>query len=336
VPARNEEESIVQSVGSLLDQQYCGEFHIVIVDDESHDSTAAIAQQVAIQRHAEDRVTILTAPPLPPGWTGKLWALNNGIAAAPLESSYLWLTDADISHAPDTLTRLVSRAEQGHRDLVSLMVLLQSRSLPERVIIPAFLFFFLKLYPPSWTASSKARTAGAAGGCILLRREALDRIGGLAAIRGEIIDDCALASAVKRAGGHIWMGLTRSSVSLRAYGTFRELSDMIARTAFTQLRYSILMLLGTVPGLFLTYLTPVALLFVRGSALALALFTWVVMSLLFLPIVRFYRLNPIWAVLLPFTAAFYAYATLLSAGRYYLNRGGQWKGRSQAPNRAQS
>jgi hopene-associated glycosyltransferase HpnB len=226
---------------------------------------------------------------------------------------------------------LVARAEQNKLDLASFMVLLQAKTLPERALIPAFLFFFLKLYPPRWTADANSSTAGAAGGCLLLRRESLERLGGFPAIRSEVIDDCALARAVKRSGGKIWMGLTRASVSLRAYRSFSEIRDMIARTAFTQLRYSTLLLAGTLAGMFFTYLAPVALLFVHDPApRILGLTTWLLMSVSFLPTARFYRVSPVWAPLLPLTALFYSYSTWLSAVRYWLGHGGQWKGRSQA------
>src|SRR5712692_6926256 len=208
----------------------------------------------------------------------------------------------------------VMRRTRGRLDLTSLMVLLQAKTLHEQMLIPAFLYFFLKLYPPPWIADENASTAGAAGGCILLRREALERIGGLAAIRGEVIDDCALARAVKRSGGRIWMGLTRRSFSLRVYGSFGEIRDMIARTAFTQLGYSAPVLAATLAGMFFIYLAP----------------AWVLMSLSFLPTVRFYRLSLLWAPLLPLAAIYYSYAMLVSAARYWLGRGGQWKGRAQA------
>jgi hopene-associated glycosyltransferase HpnB len=217
------------------------------------------------------------------------------------------------------------------------MVQLQAKTFPERALIPAFLFFFLKLYPPSWIASPQASTAGAAGGCILLRSQALQRIGGLTAIRHEVIDDCALAQAIKRTGGKIWMGLTRASISLRSYTTFREIRDVIARTAFTQLRYSPLLLIGTSLGMFLTYLAPIALLFAPNPApRILAASTWLLMSLLYLRTIRFYRLFPLWAATLPLAALFYTYATLVSAARYYAGRGAQWKGRTQAHRPRQS
>jgi hopene-associated glycosyltransferase HpnB len=338
VPARNEAETIAQTVSSLVQQDYPGKFSVVVVDDHSTDGTATLALQAAALAVAADRVAVHSAAELPAGWTGKLWALNEGVRSAglalaqrePLE--FFWFTDADIVHAPDTLTRLVSRAQSESLDLTSLMVLLQARTLPERLLIPPFLYFFLMLYPPRWIAYAKARTAGAAGGCILLRRSALEAIGGLAAIRGEVIDDCALALAVKNTGAKIWMGLTRESVSLRSYGSFHEIRDMIARTAFTQLRYSGLLLMGTLAGMLLTYVVPVALLFVNNlPARMLSLVTWLLMSVSFLPTVRFYQLSLFWAPFLPVAAAFYSYATWLSAARFWLGRGGQWKGRSQTP-----
>ncbi|MCU1242138.1 MAG: glycosyl transferase, family 2 [Candidatus Acidoferrum typicum] len=341
IPARNEAATIRQAVSSLLQQNYPGEFSIIVVDDHSEDATAQLAQQAARELSAESRIQICSATSLPNGWTGKLWALNEGVSHAAcrgaallrpsLATNLFWFTDADILHAPDTLHRLVARAERNQLDLTSLMVLLQAKTPPERTLIPAFLFFFLKLYPPSWIANPKAKTAGAAGGCILLRSEALQRIGGLSAIRSEVIDDCALAQAVKRTSGKIWMGLTRCSISLRAYNTFSEIRDMIARTAFTQLRYSPALLLGTIAGMFLTYIAPVALLFATDATpRILAVCAWALMSLLYLPTLRFYSLSPLWAPLLPAVAAFYSYGTILSALRFYRGRGAQWKGRSQA------
>jgi hopene-associated glycosyltransferase HpnB len=333
VPARNEAETIQTAVTNLVRQDYLGEFSVVVVDDHSEDATATLARQAADENRAGDRVKVTSASALPEDWTGKLWALNEGVAGDAAEPpTYYWFTDADVSHAPDTLRRLVERAEQKTLDLASLMVLLQAKSLPEQALIPAFLYFFLMLYPPKWIADEELSTAGAAGGCILIRRKALERIGGLAPIRGQVIDDCALAKAVKLSGGKVWMGLTRESTSLRAYRTFGEIRDLIARTAFTQLRYSRLILMGTLAGMFLTYVAPVTLLFAHDStARVLGIVAFLLMTLSFLPTVRFYRLSILWVPLLPLTALFYAYATWLSAVRYWMGKGGQWKGRAQAP-----
>ena len=348
MPARNEAQTIGRVVTGLMEQDYPGRFSVVVVDDHSEDATATIAQRVAVEHSARVRVRVVNASELPEGWTGKLWALNEGmsrgggtqagmsnrggLSAPPEAPEFYWFTDADVSHAPNTLLRLVGRAERERLDLASLMVLLQAKTLPERALIPAFLYFFLMLYPPRWIADEELGTAGAAGGCILLRAEALARMGGFAAIRGEVIDDCALARAVKLSGGRVWMGLTRKSVSLRSYGTFGEVRDLIARTAFTQLRYSVLMLAGTLLGMFLTYVAPVLLLFAHDStARALGFAAWLLMTLSFLPTVRFYGLSAVWAPALPLTAMFYTCATWLSAVRYWMGKGGLWKGRAQAP-----
>jgi len=333
VPARNEAATISQAISSLAKQDYPGEFSIVVVDDHSEDGTATLAQKAANESGASRRVRIHTAAPLASGWTGKLWALNEGLQLAASQlPEFLWFTDADIEHAPDTLRRLVFRAERDSLDLVSLMVLLQTKTFPERLLIPPFLYFFLMLYPPRWIADPNASTAAAAGGCILLRRNVLAPIGGIASIRGEVIDDCALARAVKSRGGRIWMGLTRASVSLRSYGTFAEIRDLIARTAFTQLHYSFLILVLALAGLFTTFLLPWVLFFAYpGEAWLLVDTAIALMVATFLVTVRLYNLSAAWALTLPFAAAFYGYATWLSAVRYWLGRGGQWKGRAQAP-----
>jgi hopene-associated glycosyltransferase HpnB len=332
VPARNEAETIARCVESLAAQNYGGEFSVIVVNDHSEDETALRATEAAASAGRADRVLVYSAAALPAGWTGKLWALNEGVTrAAEADAAFYWFTDADIVHAPDTLRRLVSRSEKSKLALTSLMVLLRTESAAERLLIPPFLYFFLKLYPSRWIADRRARTAGAAGGCVLLRREALEGIGGLATIRGEVIDDCALARAVKRGGGRIWMGVTRASVSLRPYGSFGEIRDMIARTAFTQLRCSPLLLLVTLAGMLVMYLAPIALAF-SGSTLAAAcgIGAWVLMTVSFIPTLWHFRRSRYWAFLLPFAALFYSYATWVSALRYWRGRGGQWKGRAQA------
>ena len=332
VPARNEAKTIAQTVGALCKQDYPGEFSIVVVDDHSEDGTAAVARKAAEEFGTPRRIAIHTAADLPPGWTGKLWALHEGIQAGSYSSlDFFWFTDADVVHAPDTLKRLVFRAENDSLDLVSLMVLLQAKTFPERLLIPPFLYFFLMLYPPRWIADPNASTAGAAGGCILLRRNVLAPIGGMASIRGEVIDDCALARAVKSRGGRIWMGLTRVSVSLRSYGSFAEIRDMIARTAITQLHYSLVLLIAALAGLFATFLLAWILFFAYpGEAWLLVDTAIALMTAAFLVTVRFYNLSAAWALTLPVAAIFYGYATCVSAARYWLGRGGQWKGRAQA------
>jgi hopene-associated glycosyltransferase HpnB len=333
VPARNEAEFIARTVESMVKQDYPGELRVVVVDDHSEDGTGELAREAAARAGASERVLVQRGATLQSGWTGKLLAMQQGVeSAGAQESEYFWFTDADIEHAPDTLRRVVQRAEREKLNLVSLMALSQVNSLSEHLLIPPFLYFFLKLYPPSWIANRNGKTAGAAGGCVLLKREALDRMGGLAAIRGEVIDDCTMARAVKRTGGGLWMGLTRKSVSLRTYATFTEIKDLIARTAFTQLGYSSLLLAGTLLGMLVTYLLPVILTF-SGQPVVwrLGLAAWALMAITYLPTVRFYKLSPLWAAALPLAAGFYTYATWISAVRYWLGRGGQWKGRAQAP-----
>ena len=332
VPARNEAETIARAVTSLAKQDYRGELFAIVVDDHSDDGTADLARKAADECNATERISIHSANELPPGWTGKVWAMNEGIATATKRSpDYFWFTDADITHAPDTLRRLVCQAEADSLDLASLMVFLRVRTFPERLLMPAFLYFFLTVYPPNWVANPKSRAAAAAGGCILLRRTALERIGGMAAVRREVIEDCALAQAVKQSGGKIHLGLTRSSVSLRGYKSFVEIRDLIARVAFTQLRYSFLMLLGALAGLFVTYLLPWVLFFAFPGEAWLAVDTTIaLMAATFAVTVKFYGLSWPWALTLPLSALFYGYATFVSAVRYWLGRGGQWKGRAQA------
>ena len=239
IPARNEAESIGDTVSSLLRQSHNGELHLIVVDDGSSDGTADVAAQAAATLDAATHLTVLRGSALPSGWSGKLWAMSQGVeAAARFNSDYLLFTDADIHHQPSAVAALVAQAERSQSDLTSCMVELRARSFAERALVPAFVFFFFMLYPPAWIARSDRRTAGAAGGCMLMRPGALRAIGGLASIRSELIDDCALARAVKRSGGRVWLGLTRQSFSTRPYGSFGAVGRMISRTAFNQLRHS--------------------------------------------------------------------------------------------------
>ena len=331
VPARDEAEVIHQAITSLLGQNISPSIDVVLVDDSSSDGTADIARAAADSLGKQDRLTILDGLPLPEGWTGKMWAVAQGIRVAEtLCPDFLLLTDGDISHSPDNVAELVSIAEQHRCDLASYMVKLATVTVAERALIPAFVFFFFMLYPPAWIYSSRRRTAGAAGGCILIRREVLERIGGIASIRNQVIDDCALAQAVKDYGGRLWLGLTPGTSSIRSYGSFAGIGNMIARTAFNQLNHSPLLLIGTVAGLFFTYALPPLLVF-KGSPVQRRLggAAWLLMSAAYLPTVRFYKRSLLWSIALPPISLFYMGATFYSALRYWRRQGGAWKGRVQ-------
>ena len=331
IPARNEAETIAETVVSLLGQDYPGALSVVVVDDNSDDGTAAKAARAAA---GDPRFTLVTGKPLETGWTGKLWAVSQGIRAAGVhapEVAYLLLTDADIVHDPGNLKRLVDKAEREGRHLVSLMVMLRAEDFWERWLIPAFVFFFQKLYPFPAVNDPNAKLAAAAGGCMLVRRETLEAAGGIAATAGEIIDDCALARLIK-SKGPVWLGLAARTRSLRAYRHLSEIWDMVARTAYVQLDHSVLQLTGTVVGMALIYLLPpVALIGLAVVANApLAVFggaAWLMMVQAYQPTLRLYGL-PAWrGVLLPLIAALYTLMTLSSAWRHWRGRGAAWKGR---------
>jgi hopene-associated glycosyltransferase HpnB len=329
IPARNEAENISRAICSLLNQTCANAVHIFVVDDNSSDGTAEVARAAAGDQAA--KLTVISGRALPSGWTGKLWAVQQGVEAAVAhDPRFLLLTDADIEHAPDNLATLVSIAEHDGYDLVSLMVKLHCHSVAEKLLIPVFVFFFFMLYPPLWIRSAKKQIAGAAGGCILIRPEALERAGGLNAIRSEIIDDCALARHVKRTGGRVWLGLSPNTRSFRAYDGFEDIDRMIARTAFNQLGHSAELLVGAIIGMALLYLLPFALLFTgRPLLIGSGLAAWAIMTFTYLPMVRFYGLRYGWALTLPGAAIFYMAATIDSALKFWSGRGGEWKGRSQ-------
>jgi len=306
IPARDEAAVIGQAIASILAQDFPGRLEIFLIDDHSTDGTAAAAAKAA---GSDPRLTIISAPPLEAGWTGKLWALSQGVSAASSKPFDFYLfTDADIVHSPTNVQELVAQAESsedGPFDVVSLMVQLSQETLAERALIPAFVFFFFMLYPPG------AGSRGAAGGCLLIRPAALRRAGGLAAIRNEIIDDCSLAREVRRAGGRIWLGPTRETRSVRHYETFGEIGRVISRSAFSQLRYSWLTLAGMLVGMTLLFWTPLVIL----------------PMLLFTRTLRYYGRSLLWTLALPLIALFYMGATLHSAIRHAQGRGGEWKGR---------
>jgi hopene-associated glycosyltransferase HpnB len=342
VPARDEAEVIARTVGSLVTQDYPGPFAVIVVDDHSRDGTAAVAQGAAEASGRADRLRIVPTRPLPPGWTGKLWALSEGLREARRvgpEAAFIWFTDADIEHDAASLRRLVDKAEREQRDLVSLMVLLSCDRFWERLLIPPFVFFFAMLYPFAWANDPRRRTAAAAGGCVLLRREALDRAGGLEPIRAEIIDDCALARRIKRhgrdGGSSIWLGLTAQLRSIRPYEGLAGIWSMVARTAYTQLGRSPAMLALTLLGMAGVYLAPPLVLLAyawhgNGVAAALAAAAWLLMSLAISPTLRLYRQPLALAPLLPAAALLYCAMTVASALSDWSGRGGAWKGRIQA------
>lgn len=324
VPARDEADVIARSIGSLIAQDYPGDFRIILVDDSSSDGTGEI-----ICALGSDRVQVLTGAPLAPGWTGKLWAVAQGVDQAGEAPTWLWLTDADIEHAPDTLRMLATRGEAGRLALVTLMAKLRCDAFAERMLVPAFVFFFQMLYPFG-RVNRPGGIGAAAGGCMLVRREALAQAGGIAAIRGALIDDCTLGALLKKQGP-VWLGLTDRSRSIRPYDGFEPIAAMISRSAYAQLRYSPVLLVGTLIGMALVYLAPPLLgLFGDGTARWLGLTAWALMALSFQPMLRFYHRSPLWGIALPLIASFYAGCTLLSAWQHRRGRGGMWKGRAQA------
>jgi hopene-associated glycosyltransferase HpnB len=331
IPARNEEDSIADSLTSLLAQDYPGRLSIILVDDNSEDATASIADSLPQRTGSKVPLTILRGAPLPEGWTGKLWALQQGIAAASREApDHLLLTDADIVYAPGALRTLAARAVSGGHVLTSLMAKLRCDSFAERAFIPAFVYFFQMLYPFAWVNDPRNRTAAAAGGCMLLRADALARAGGIAVIRDALIDDCSLAKVMK-AQGPVWLGLTDRVRSIRVSGALSDIHTMVSRSAYAQLRYSPVLLGLTLIGMALTYWAPPLIgLFGHGTARTLALAAWALMAVSFWPILRFYGLTPLWAPALPAVATGYMAFTLSSAFQHMLGKGGRWKGRYQA------
>ena len=322
VPARDEAETIDAVLRSLLAQDFPQAFRVILVDDNSTDGTGDIARSIA-----DPRLTVVPGAPRPAGWSGKLWAVSQGVARAG-DATMILLTDADIVHRPQHLATLVARAERGDLDMVSEMVELACESWAERALVPAFVFFFQLLYPFDWVNDSLRPTAAAAGGTILIRTRALDRIGGVEAVRGALIDDVALATAVKR-GGRIWLGHSALARSVRPYPGVADIWRMVARTAYVQLRLSPFILLGTTLGMALTWLLPpAAALFGSGLVRGLGLATWAMLAGSYLPTLRRFGRSYFWAPFLPLVAAFYMAATIGSAVNHYRGRGVAWKGRA--------
>ncbi|MBD2203459.1 glycosyltransferase [Calothrix sp. FACHB-1219] len=337
IPARNEADLLPISLRSLLLQDYPGDLNVFLVDDRSNDGTADFAQGVAYALNKPNQLHIISGKSLPPGWSGKLWAVEQGIQlATDFAPDYFLLTDADIEHDVSSLRRLVAKAEQEDLDMVSVMVRLRCQSFWEQLLIPAFVFFFQKLYPFRWVNNPKNPTAAAAGGSILIRTAALEKIGGIGAIKQALIDDCALAKAVKGYGGQregrIWLGLSALTRSLRPYPNLETIWQMVARTAYTQLNYSPVLLVGTVLAMTLIYLIPplttiFGLLTLNWAIALLGLSAWLLMSVAYYPTIRFYKC-PSWLTFcLPAIAFLYTLMTVDSAIRHWQGRGGAWKGR---------
>ncbi|TWD25453.1 hopene-associated glycosyltransferase HpnB [Streptomyces sp. T12] len=335
VPARDEAAVLPASLPSLLAQDYPGRAEIFLVDDGSTDGTAWLARELA-ERHGGLPLTVGSPGEPPAGWTGKLWAVRHGMALARARGpEYLLLTDADIAHAPDSLRRLVAAARTGGFDIVSQMARLRVESLWERLVVPAFVYFFAQLYPFRWIAGPGGRTAAAAGGCVLLRADAAERARIPDAVRHAVIDDVAVARAVKRSGGRVWLGLADGVDSVRPYPRLADLWRMVSRSAYAQLRHNPALLAGTVAGLTVVYLVPpvaVAAGVVAGNApcALLGAAAWLVMAGTYVPMLRYYR-QPLWlAPLLPVTAFLYLLMTVDSAVQHRRGRGAAWKGRTYA------
>jgi hopene-associated glycosyltransferase HpnB len=334
VPARNEEEVVARCVTSLLEQTCNESIHIFLVDDFSCDRTIQVAREAAQKAEKSALLTVVECRPLPPGWTGKLWAVRAGIKEASLfNPQYLLLTDADVVHASGSVASLIELAETGGYDLVSVTGRLACETVAEKLLIPAFTFFFLMLYPPAWVADSQRKTAAADGSCMLMRPEALARAGGIESIRHHVIDDCTLARIVKGSGGKLYLGVSNLLVSIRRHESFTHIGRLISRTAFSQLHHSVLLLLGTLCGLTIAYVLPLVMTFFAPPVpMVLGMIAWAGMTICYFPTIRFYDLKPQWSLTLPLTAIFYMGATVWSAVEFWPNKGGKWKGRVQDPN----
>ncbi len=335
IPARNEADVIGIAVNSLLSQDYPGNLSVIVVDDQSTDGTAAVAHEQANKIGRAEALQVVGGEPLPNGWSGKLWAVHQGIQEAVRQqpkAAYLLLTDADVSHSERELRGLVAKAELERLDLVSLMVLLHCKSPIERFLIPAFVYFFQQLYPFPEANRQGTNVAAAAGGCMLVRRAALERAGSIESIKNALIDDCTLAAAIKKTGA-IWVGLAEQSRSIRPYEGLDDIWDMVARTAYTQLKYSPLLLAAAVFGLLITYLVP-PMTFVAGilsgdqNVTMMGLIAWMLMAMTFSPTLRLYHQPVSLGLALPVIAVLYTLMTIDSAFRHWRGRGGAWKGRT--------
>ena len=344
IPARNESEVIGQTIPTVLGQRYPGALSVYLVDDRSSDGTADVAREASREIANGRQLQVVTAKERPEGWAGKVWALQQGVEAAKaVDHEYFWFTDADIAHSPDVLVSLVARAEEEGLDMVSVMAKLHVSTFWDRLLIPAFVFFFGKLYPFRWVNDHEKSTAAAAGGCVLVRRERLVEGGGFESMRDAIIDDCTLARLVRgpEGRGRLWLGMSQEVQSIRPYDGLRGIWDMVARTAYVQLRRSPVLLAGTILGMAWLYLGPLAAMSAGIGLAAVGVWdtpTWVMlvsgaggwglMSAIYTPMLKWYRLNRWWGPLLPIAGLLYTLMTVDSGRRYWMSRGGGWKGRT--------
>lgn len=342
IPARNEAEVIKKTLLSVLQQACPALKRIIVINDNSDDQTVTMINQLIKESDPLKKILLLQGKPLIAGWTGKLWAVHQGIQkisdllpASEQQDVYVWLTDADVIHHPQTLSHLLSIVQEKRVDLVSVMVKLSAKNFWEKLLIPAFIYFFQKLYPFAAVASDKSKIAAAAGGCILIRQETLEKIGGIVSIRNQLIDDCSLAKKVKNSGGQLWLGLTNTSIAARPYENLNQLWRMVTRSAYKQLDNSFILLILTCVGMVATYLLPwifiiLSLVIFNWLYLFLSFLTIILMIKTYLPTLNLYQLPKIWSLFLPIAAFFYLMMTIHSAYLYKVGKGGNWKGRLQA------
>lgn len=344
IPARNEAEVLPETLPSVLTQDYPGELKFYLVDDHSEDGTGDRARELAEATGQGERLRVIEPPPTPEDWTGKVWALHQGFQRAKRsDCDLVWLTDADINHGTNILEQLVSKLTSENRDSVSVMADLSTRTFPEKLLIPSFVYFFRMLYPFSRVNESGDEVAAAAGGCVLFRTALLEKAGGFRSFRKAIIDDCALARTLRDEGGDLWLGLSHMAKSTRSYGSLGEIWKTISRSAFSQLNHSFILLLGTVAGMFLLFLVPPAWFALGLSGLvtpvagmnpaiaaataSLGGVTWLTLAISFLPILSWYDLSPYYSLLAPLSGALYTLMTVDSALSWVRGKGGEWKGR---------
>lgn len=332
VPARNEAAELPQTLPTLFQQTHV-QLHVVLVDDHSDDGTAEVARRLAEDAGATTRLTVITSAALPSGWTGKVWAQHQGVECArTLGAEWIWLTDADIRHDADVFGRLLSTAERAHRDMVSVMARLRCATVFEKLLIPAFTYFFAGLYPFGPIGNDASRQAGAAGGCVLVRAETLARVGGMVAIRDAVIDDVSLARVCKAAGARLWLGYHPGVNSTRGYTSLANIWDMVARSAYTQLRHNPIALIGCVLGLVYIFLGPVAAIMCGSTGTRLCgLLAYAAMVRTYYPMVTYLGCAVAWALALPLSATLYTGMTIASAWRYHKGTGATWKGRHYGP-----